>query len=87
MHHFHEHVGSHHHEENFWVSHFVLHYMLLSVLTLLSIGMGVLICYMSTSTSTDILNMSKLLLLVERGFFEVYKKKYETIIHKFDKER
>jgi hypothetical protein len=38
---------------------------------------------MSTRIRTDVLSMSKLLLLIERGFFEIYKEKYDKMIGNF----
>lgn len=74
------HADDHSHDSD--IEHYLINYVLLGFLLLLSIMMSVLICIMSTSIRNDILSMSKLLLLVEKGFFEIYKNKYGIIVEK-----
>lgn len=60
---------------------------LVVILFLLSVIMGALLCFMSTSIRTDILSMSKLLLLVNKGFFEIYKDRYDEIIDRINQRK
>ena len=50
--------------------------------TLLIIAIAAITCYISIFIETDVNEMKKLFLLVDRAYFEIYRDKYEQILEK-----